>query len=676
MKAEGGAGDGKKNEGRCILVGIRIDGNGRDLLNWALAKVAEPDDRVIAIHVYRDSDLRNTSTLSLVNSLDACLQEYEALCNLKKVALVGRVSRGNSIRKILVREAEICSATTVVVGICKASAFGFTSDRLRTAMFFRGSLSLAKFCANKLSPTTTTVIAVHDGKLIFERVAVAPTSGVKADAKPKGGCSRRLKKAGTEKKVLMPSSKVKPEIGTSNSSSTEKSGLDVKMDMLQQSSQVSVQNDLTNSKISETEAYPVCEQSEETVPALVSPTPRISPHEKPGWPLLRRSISDIPEISGDDDARKMSVVQWVMSLPSRSLPSTPQSLTEINITENTFKQEPYTSVVVPKNLEIHMNSNASNIRRFSRKELQDSADQFSQDNMIGKGGSSSVYKGSLCDGKPVAIKVSKSSKEAWKDFLLEVSIITNLKHDNIVPLTGVCIEDDDLISVYGYLSNGSLEENLHGTKPPLPWDLTDFDLAIWAPTTSYATHNDVVGTFGYLAPEYFMYGKVSEKIDVYSFGVVLLELLTGRKPIDGESPKGQESLVMWATPMLERGDAAGMLDPNLDGKYDEAQMQRMVLAASLCITRAARLRPHMSQVLNLLKGEEDFSALAESQASSPKELENQDEEAYPASDVQSHLGLAFLDIEDDASFSSMEQGYHNSIEEYLKGRWSRSSSFD
>ncbi|KAK1327216.1 putative proline-rich receptor-like protein kinase PERK11 [Acorus calamus] len=517
----------------------------------------------------------------------------------------------------------------------------------------------------------------------------------------------------------MPSSKVKPEIGTPNSSSTEKSGLDVKMDMLQQSLQVSVQNDLTNSKISEKEAYPVCEQSEETVPALVSSKPRKSSHEKPGWPLLRRSISDIPEILGDDDPRKMSVVQWVMSLPSRSLPSTPQSPTEINITENTFKQEPYPSIVVPKNLEILMNSNASNIRRFSRKELQDSTDQFSQDNMIGKGGSSCVYKGSLCDGKPVAIKVSKSSKEAWKDFLLEVSIITALKHDNIVPLTGVCIEDDDLISVYGYLSKGSLEENLHGTKPSLPWDvrfkvaigvadalnylhggssrpvihrdvkssnillsdkfepeLTDFGLAIWAPTTSYTTHNDVVGTFGYLAPEYFMYGKVSEKIDVYSFGVVLLELLTGRKPIDGESPKGQESLVMWATPMLERGDVAGILDPNLDGKYDEAQMQRMVLAASLCITRAARLRPHMIQVLNLLKGEEDFSALAESQASSPKELENQDEEAYPASDVQSHLGLAFLDIEDDASFSSMEQVYHNSIEEYLKGRWSRSSSFD
>lgn len=75
--------------------------------------------------------------------------------------------------------------------------------------------------------------------------------------------------------------------------------------------------------------------------------------------------------------------------------------------------------------------------------------------------------------------------------------------------------------------------------------VSDFGLAIWASTSSSEIHSDVVGTFGYLAPEYFMYGKISEKIDVYSYGVVLLELLSGKKPICAGTLKGQESLVMW-----------------------------------------------------------------------------------------------------------------------------------
>lgn len=87
--------------------------------------------------------------------------------------------------------------------------------------------------------------------------------------------------------------------------------------------------------------------------------------------------------------------------------------------------------------------------------------------------------------------------------------------------------------------------------------LSDFGLAIWAPSNPTSlTHSDVVGTFGYLAPEYFMYGKVTDKVDVYAFGVVLLELLSGRKPIssDGSSPKGQESLVMWVSKMASSAD--------------------------------------------------------------------------------------------------------------------------
>lgn len=132
----------------------------------------------------------------------------------------------------------------------------------------------------------------------------------------------------------------------------------------------------------------------------------------------------------------------------------------------------------------------------------------------------------------------------------------------------------------------------------------------------------------YLAPEYFMYGKVNDKIDVYAFGVVLLELLSGRKPISPDYPKGQESLVMWvcfcspmlwhllaylfpnhmycenynrntllqATPILNSGKVLQLLDPSLGENYDHGEMEKMVLAATLCIKRAPRARPQMSLV--------------------------------------------------------------------------------
>lgn len=80
------------------------------------------------------------------------------------------------------------------------------------------------------------------------------------------------------------------------------------------------------------------------------------------------------------------------------------------------------------------------------------------------------------------------------------------------------------------------------------FQLSDFGLAIWGPTDSaYLSHTDVVGTFGYIAPEYFQHGRVSDKIDVYSFGVVLLELLSGRRPIGNNTPKGQENIVKWVS---------------------------------------------------------------------------------------------------------------------------------
>ncbi|XP_010266827.1 PREDICTED: probable receptor-like serine/threonine-protein kinase At5g57670 [Nelumbo nucifera] len=671
-------------EKKSVLVGIRIDGYSRDLLSWALVKVAEPGDRVVAVNVSRNSDPHSKDK----SSLDDYLQVYKGLCDVKQVDLTGYISRGNSVRKALVREAKQCAAIAVVVGINRHHALG-------------GWVSMAKYCA-KCLPPNTAILAVHNGKVVFERGSTNQlTVGLKGDPRPSFYSVNisRLKK--------------QPSLVDAEETEIEKPSL----------------KDCS---------FSISHEWDEPPSRSSSLRVRDVPESMPGWPLLRRAVSAIPETMSDAEARKMSVVQWVMSLPNRSPPLTPKTQigSESDKEENPSGRDNSNCVdkshsncllaweKVPHELELLIRTNSPSCRWFSHKELKNSRSQFSSEHLIGKGGCNRVYKGCLPDGKSVAIKILKSSKEAWKDFALEVDITSSLNHKHITPLIGICIEDNDLISVYNFFSKGNLEENLHGTKDGivLSWEvrfkvavgvaealnylhndcsrpvvhrdvkssnillsddlepqLSDFGLAVWAPTTPpyYESHSDVVGTFGYLAPEYFMYGKVSDRIDVYSFGVVLLELISGRKAIGGTgtTPMGQESLVIWAKPILKTGDLEGLVDPNLEGKFDEAQMQRMVLAAGLCITRTARLRPNMSQIMKLLKGDKDVEEWAKSCGNVGTEWDNQDdEEVYPESSAESLLGLALLDVDDDdvtiTSFSSVDQ------KDYLKGRWSRSSSFD
>ncbi|XP_058090781.1 protein kinase STUNTED-like [Magnolia sinica] len=761
MKVEKGSVE-KMEEKNNVLVGIRIDSDSRELLNWALIKIAEPRDRVIAVHVCRDwgpcSKGNSAATVCLIKSLDDYLAVYQGLCSVRKVDLVGQVSRGNSIRKVLVREAKLCGATVVVVGMSKHNTFG-------------DSLSLVRYCAKRLPPTIS-ILAINNGKVIFQKDATKQLSGPERDLRRPSLHSILHPSLCVDAKVIIPSHKEEPDIGVSsvletgnpipntvlNSDGGLTNGVgDVKEIEVEQDSPLTEKDDATKTDNNETRSssssacqsavdleslkeveddhfYPALEPPIKVTSSSISHLIRKLPESKPGWPLLRKASSAGSEVLKEKEARQMSVVEWVMHLPNRSSSLTPllqigsdkmqnpigRAISECS--DKSYKNCLSSWFEMPKELETILITNSSSCRWFTRKELQSSATPFSKENLIGKGGSSQVYEGCLHNGQPVAVKVTKSSKEAWKDFLLEVDIITSLQHKHILSLVGVCIEENDLISVYDFLSKGSLEENLQGKGEisVLPWEvrfkvavgvaealnylhsdcsrpvihrdvkssnillsdkfepkLSDFGLAILAPATStYVTHSDVVGTFGYLAPEYFMYGKVSDKIDVYSYGVVLLELLSGRKPISTEGPKGQESLVMWATPILESEDVTDLMDRNLGGDFNENQMQRMVMAASLCITRTARLRPRMSQVLKLLQGDEDTMKWAMSQANDP-ELDNQDEEAYPAPRVQSHqLGLTLLEGDDDTSVSSIEQNNHRSLEDFLRERWSRSSSFD
>ncbi|KAJ6746286.1 hypothetical protein OIU74_028876 [Salix koriyanagi] len=134
-------------------------------------------------------------------------------------------------------------------------------------------------------------------------------------------------------------------------------------------------------------------------------------------------------------------------------------------------------------------------------------------------------------------------------------------------------------------------------------EITDFGLAKWLPNK--VTHHAVIpieGTFGYLAPEYFMHGIVDEKTDVFAFGVLLLEIITGRRPVDST----QQNLLLWAKPLMESGNITELADrPELEGKFDSDQVQRVVLTASYCVRQSSTWRPSMSEVLELLTSGHD-----------------------------------------------------------------------
>ncbi|XP_027360012.1 probable receptor-like protein kinase At5g18500 isoform X2 [Abrus precatorius] len=653
MKLIGDGGGGRK-----VLVGVKLDPRSRELLTWALVKVAEPGDLVIALHVLDTITEGTASLLSLVKTFDSVLAVYEGFCNLKQVGLRLKVCRGGSVRKGLVQEAKSFGVSTVILG---------TSKSHHT---IRSSAWVAKYCAKKL-PKCISVFAVDNGKISFHREAT-------------GLCSDR------EKLHEGPNVSPEPLVAC-----TDKNVRSCESCSLQETSGTEYEQGSPDDLEKGNALALVPFQKLDDAPCY-SVVVGDSKPSKPGWSILRQI--DYSPLDGESGA--------IVPFGSATIFTPPSLCSDL--------------ISLPEELLVLQEKYSSSCRLYSLQELVSATANFSPENLVGKGGSSYVYRGCLPDGKELAVKILKPSENVLKEFVQEIEIITTLHHKNIISISGFCLEGNHLLLVYDFLSRGSLEENLHGNKKDCSafgWQeryqvavgvaealdylhngceqavihrdvkssnillshdfepqLSDFGLASWGSSSSYITCTDVAGTFGYLAPEYFMHGRVTDKIDVYAFGVVLLELLSNRKPINNESPKGLESLVMWATPILKGGKLSQLLDSSLGSEYNDCQIKRMTLAATLCLRRVPTLRPQISLILKLLLGDEEVTRWAEQEVSVPQELDEFDEEPAPTN-IQSHLNLALLDLEDDAvSISSTEQSV--SLEDYLQGRWSRSSSFD
>ncbi|KAG2723110.1 hypothetical protein I3843_02G135400 [Carya illinoinensis] len=288
-------------------------------------------------------------------------------------------------------------------------------------------------------------------------------------------------------------------------------------------------------------------------------------------------------------------------------------------------------------------------RVFSLKELHSATNNFNYDNKLGEGGFGSVYWGQLWDGSQIAVKRLKNwDNKADLEFAVEVEILARVRHKNLLSLRGYCAEGQERLIVYGYMPNLSLLSHLHGQHSAeclLDWNrrmsiavgaadgiaylhhqstphiihrdikasnvlldsdfqarVADFGFAKLIPDGATHVTTRVKGTLGYLAPEYAMLGKANESCDVYSFGILLLELASGRKPLEKLSGTVKRSITDWALPLVCERKFGELADPKLNGKYVEEELKRLVLVALVCASSRPEKRPTMLEVVDLLKG--------------------------------------------------------------------------
>ncbi|ONK73272.1 uncharacterized protein A4U43_C04F29210 [Asparagus officinalis] len=283
--------------------------------------------------------------------------------------------------------------------------------------------------------------------------------------------------------------------------------------------------------------------------------------------------------------------------------------------------------------------------RFQYSEIQHATANFSNENFLGEGGFGHVYKGKLQDGQIVAAKVRKeASTQGYSEFFSEVHVLSFARHRNIVMLMGYCCKENHNILVYEYICNKSLEWHLFSESADLlEWHnrraiaigiakglrflheecrggpiihrdlrpsnillthdfvpmLADFGLAKWK-SGNESFHTRVLGTSGYLAPEYAEYGIVSVRTDVYAFGIVLFQLISGGMVRD-ENRRECQHILQWAEPLVERLALHELIDPRLGEAYDTYELYHLARAAFLCVRRDPEMRPAMGEVLRLLE---------------------------------------------------------------------------
>ncbi|CAN0914744.1 G-type lectin S-receptor-like serine/threonine-protein kinase RKS1 [Linum grandiflorum] len=300
--------------------------------------------------------------------------------------------------------------------------------------------------------------------------------------------------------------------------------------------------------------------------------------------------------------------------------------------------------------------NNTKLTFLSIKSVLAATDNFSEVNKLGEGGFGPVYKGILPpDNQEVAVKrLSKKSGQGLEEFMNELKLIAKLQHTYLVRLLGCCVEKDEKILIYEYLPNRSLDKFLFNSygKPKLDWltrikiidgiaqgllyihkysrlkvihrdmkasnvlldaemnpKISDFGMArIFGIGQAEANTNRIMGTYGYMSPEYAFYGQFSEKSDVFSYGVLLLEIVSGRRNTDFYDSETPFSLLCWAWELWKEGKPEDLLDPALkDSCINAADAVKFVHVGLLCVQEAPTDRPTMASIAQMLSSNDSQS---------------------------------------------------------------------
>ncbi|KAL1333866.1 hypothetical protein HN51_062744 [Arachis hypogaea] len=286
--------------------------------------------------------------------------------------------------------------------------------------------------------------------------------------------------------------------------------------------------------------------------------------------------------------------------------------------------------------------------RFSYDELRTATGEFRRENLLGSGGFGRVYRGMLQNKTEVAVKcVNHDSKQGVREFMAEISSMGRLQHKNLVQMRGWCRKGNELMLVYDFMPNGSLNKWVFDNPPKLlewgrrrrvlvdvaeglnylhhGWDqvvihrdikssnilldsemrgrLGDFGLAKLYQQGEVPNTTRVVGTLGYLATELATVAVPTSASDVYSFGVVLLEVACGRRPIETSAAEEEVVLIDWVRELYARGRMCDAADPRIEGEYEVGDMEMVLKLGLACCHPEPQRRPTMKEVVAVLVGD-------------------------------------------------------------------------